>query len=133
MKEVSIEFPDVFILCGGQGTRFQEVRKDIPKALAPINGVPFLDLLLNDLVKQGCKRIVLGTGYLSEKIEAHVKQRRNAEYLISREEAPLGTAGAIRQALPPFKSEEVLGLNGDSTIKFSIKDLIEKYSFIYFE
>ena len=47
---VQTEIPDVFILCGGQGTRFRAVREDIPKALAPINGVPFLDLLLGNLL-----------------------------------------------------------------------------------
>ena len=52
MPEVNTEIPDVFILCGGQGTRFRAVREDIPKAVAPINGVPFLDLLLgNSLLK----------------------------------------------------------------------------------
>ena len=124
MHELNCELPDVFILCGGKGTRFRAVRKDIPKALAPINGVPFLDLLLNDLVAQGCQRIVLGTGYLSRQIEAHFQQRSDAEYLISREEAPLGTGGAIRHALPIFKSEQVLVLNGDSYIAFSVQSLL---------
>ena len=123
MAEVGAEIPDVFILCGGQGTRFRAVRADIPKALAPINGVPFLDLLLNDLVKQGCQRIILGTGYLSEQIEFHLKQRNDVEYLICREKAPLGTGGAIRHALPLLKSEQVLVLNGDSYIPFSVQAL----------
>ena len=57
---IDIGIPEVFILCGGHGKRFKEVREDIPKALAPINDVPFLDLLLNDLVDQGCQRIYLG-------------------------------------------------------------------------
>ena len=96
MPEVNTEIPDVFILCGGQGTRFRAVREDIPKALAPINGVPFLDLLLDNLISQGCQRIILGTGYLSEQIEFYLQQRSDAEYLISREDAPLGTGGAIQ-------------------------------------
>ena len=84
MSEVNkSEIPDVFILCGGQGTRFREVREDIPKALVPINEVPFLDLLVDDLVDQGCRRIILGTGYLSDQIESHIKQRNDANYLIS--------------------------------------------------
>ena len=83
--------PDVFILCGGKGTRFREVRDDIPKALVPINDIPFLDLLINDLVAQGCRRIILGTGYLSEQIESHIKKRNDANYLISFEKLTLGT------------------------------------------
>ena len=107
MPEVNTEIPDVFILCGGQGTRFRAVRDDIPKALAPINGIPFLDLLLDNLIIQGCQRIILGTGYLSEQIEFHAKKRSDGEYLISREDNPLGTGGAVHQALPLFNSEQV--------------------------
>ena len=116
--------PDVFILCGGQGTRFREVREDIPKALVPINEVPFLDLLVDDLVDQGCRRIILGTGYLSDQIEFHIKQRNDANYLISVEKLTLGTGGAIRHALKLFQSDQVLVLNGDSYIDFSIKNLL---------
>ena len=116
--------PDVFILCGGKGTRFREVRKDIPKALVPINDVPFLDLLLNDLVDQGCQRIILGTGYLTEKIESHIQQRKDAEYLFSVEKLTLGTGGAVRHALHLFQSDQVLVLNGDSYIAFSVKSLL---------
>jgi len=125
MSVIKISHTDAFILCGGQGTRFREVRKDIPKVLAPIKGVPFLDLLLNNLISQGCQRIILGTGYRSEQIEVHVQQRSDAEYLISREEVPLGTGGAIQNALPLFKSEQVLVLNGDSYIAFSIQAQID--------
>ena len=116
--------PDVFILCGGKGTRFREVREDIPKALVPINDIPFLDLLINDLVDQGCQRIILGTGYLSEQIESHIKKRNDANFLISVEKLTLGTGGAIRHALNLFQSDQVLVLNGDSYIAFSVKSLM---------
>ena len=116
--------PDVFILCGGKGTRFREVREDIPKALVPINDIPFLDLLINDLVDQGCRRIILGTGYLSEQIESHIKKRYDANFLISFEKLNLGTGGAIRHAFNHFQSDQVLVLNGDSYIDFSVKSLI---------
>ena len=126
MPEVITEkLPDVFILCGGQGTRFREVREDIPKALAPINGKPFIDLLLDNLVEQGCQRIILGTGYLSEQLEEHIRHRNDADYLISRETQPLGTGGAIRHALPLIKSEQILVLNGDSFINFSVYTLMK--------
>ena len=125
MSQVNeIEIPDVFLLCGGLGTRFREVREDIPKVLVPINDVPFLDLLLNDLVDQGCRRIILGTGYLSDQIESHIRQRKDADYLISVEKFILGTGGAIRNALHMFQSNQVLVLNGDSYIAFSVKSLL---------
>ncbi len=52
MPKINVGDTDVLILCGGLGTRFRKVQKDIPKALAPIKGVPLIDLLLSELVDQ---------------------------------------------------------------------------------
>ena len=114
---------DVLILCGGLGTRFREVREDIPKALAPIQRVPFIDLLLNDLIHQGFRRIILATGHLGDQLEKYVKERTDAEYIISNEPKPLGTAGAIKYAENKFRSDHVLVLNGDSRIIFDFHSI----------
>ena len=115
---------DALILCGGQGTRFRAVREDIPKALAPIRGTTFIDLLLDDLVFQGFERIILATGFLSSQIEDHVKLRNDAEYIISLEPKPLGTGGAIKFAAHHFRSNPVLVMNGDSKIDCNYYDLL---------
>ena len=112
------------ILCGGQGTRFRTVREDIPKALAPIQGTPWIDILLDDRVAQGFRRIILATGHLSDQIEHHVKQRTDREYIISKEPKPLGTGGAIKFAEKHFLSDDILILNGDSRIDFSSPALL---------
>jgi len=116
---------DVLILCGGLGTRFREVREDIPKALAPIQGVPFIDLLLNDLIHQGFRRIILATGHFGSQLEYHVNQRTDAEYIISCEPIPLGTGGAIKFAEKHFRSKQILILNGDSSINCDFNSLLE--------
>jgi len=120
-----VQKTDVLILCGGMGTRFREVRGDIPKALAPIQGVPFIDLLLNDLIHQGFRRIILASGHLGSQLEYHVKQRNDAEYIISCEPNPLGTGGAIKFAEKHFHSKQILILNGDSRIIFYLPSLLE--------
>jgi len=117
----------VLILCGGLGTRFSEVRNDIPKALAPINGKPFLDILINDLVSQGFKRIILASGHLSNQIEDNMEKRTDIEFNISRETKPLGTGGAIKFAERHFRSDPVLVMNGDSRISFNFKNLLKTY------
>ena len=114
---------DVLILCGGMGTRFREVREDIPKALAPIQGVPFIDLLLNDLVDQGFRRIILASGHLGSQLEYHVNQRTDAEYIISCEPSPLGTGGAIKFAEKHFRSKQILILNRYSSINCDFNSL----------
>jgi D-glycero-alpha-D-manno-heptose 1-phosphate guanylyltransferase len=120
-----VQKTDVLILCGGLGTRFREVREDIPKALAPVQGVPFIDLLLNDLVDQGFRRIILASGHLSSQLEYHINQRTDAEYIISCEPIPLGTGGAIKFAEIHFRSKQILILNGDSSINCDFNSLLE--------
>ena len=63
---------DVMILAGGLGTRFPSVQKNKPKCLAMINGVPFIDLLINYYLNQGVNRFILSVGYLKEKIINHL-------------------------------------------------------------
>jgi len=119
-----VQKTDVLILCGGMGTRFREVREDIPKAMAPVQGAPFIDLLLDDLIAQGFRRIILATGHLGDLLNQHVTQRADAEYVVSCEPKPLGTGGAIKFAGTHFHSDPVLVMNGDSKIECNFADLL---------
>ena len=125
MSKIKVFNTDLIILCGGLGTRFREVREDIPKALAPIQGTPFIDLLLDDLNAQGFSRIILATGHLGDQLENYVKQRTDAEYVISKEPKTLGTGGAIKYAEKHFQSSEILVMNGDSRTNFNFLSLFE--------
>lgn len=105
----------VAILAGGKGTRLASVVSDRPKALAEINGRPFLAYQLDLLADCGARRVVLCTGYMAELVERSFGSRyRTLELSYSREAAPLGTAGALRQALALCEAPTVLALNGDS-------------------
>ena len=119
MAEIRTGNTDALILCGGLGTRFRVVREDIPKALAPVQGTPFIDLLLDDLIAQGFSRIILATGHLGDQLENYVKQRTDAEYVISKEPKTLGTGGAIKYAEKHFQSSEIMVMNGDSRTNFN--------------
>lgn len=103
------------VLAGGLGTRLRASVSDRPKVLAEVLGRPFLAFLLDQLVDAGLRRIVLCTGYMGELVEQAFGERyRDAELVYSREEAPLGTGGALRLALPKLGSDPALVLNGDS-------------------
>jgi D-glycero-alpha-D-manno-heptose 1-phosphate guanylyltransferase len=58
------------LLCGGLPTRCPGVLPDVPKALAPVAGRPFLDDVLLNLVAPDIREFVLRIGYHREKIEA---------------------------------------------------------------
>ncbi|NLC72084.1 MAG: NTP transferase domain-containing protein, partial [Desulfuromonadaceae bacterium] len=105
----------VAILAGGLGTRLRSVVSDRPKVLAEIGGKPFLAYLLDHLSSFGFGTVVLCTGYLGEQIAQRFGKRYGEmELFYSQESSPLGTAGALRLALPLLKSESALVVNGDS-------------------
>jgi glucose-1-phosphate cytidylyltransferase len=62
----------VAILCGGRGTRLREKTESMPKALVEIGGRPILWHVMQIYAAQGCRRFVLCTGYLGEKIESFI-------------------------------------------------------------
>lgn len=51
------------ILAGGIGARLRPITDKIPKPMAPINGIPFLDYLINSIIQVGIRRILLLVGY----------------------------------------------------------------------
>ena len=105
---------DVLVLCGGAGTRLRPLISDRPKGMALIGDRPFLDILVDDLTKQGFRRIIFCVGHLKEQIIGRYKIRDDAEYLFSQEDIPLGTGGAVQNALPLVRGDTFLVINGDS-------------------
>lgn len=110
----SIATVDVVILCGGLGSRLRSVISDRPKGLAPLGGKPFMDILVDDLVRQGFRRVIFCVGHMKEQIISSYKNRNDADYLFSQEDVPLGTGGAVHNALPLISSNPFLVINGDS-------------------
>lgn len=115
---------DTVILAGGLGTRLQPVLKDKPKCLAPIDGIPFIDILLADCIKQGLQRFIICVGYLKEQVIEHLCKRNDCIIVFSEEDTPLGTGGALKNAESYIKSDPVLVMNGDSYVKYNINDFI---------
>ncbi len=118
-----------FVLCGGPGTRLRPVLADRPKSMALISGTPFLQLLLDRLRSQGVDDVILGTGYMAEKIESYFGDGSKLAMRIrySREDEPLGTGGALKLA-EPLISDPVLVLNGDSYVGWSLVPMLELFT-----
>lgn len=120
---------DVMILCGGLGTRLRSVVSDRPKPMADIQGTPFLEILITHLIQQGVQRIVLCAGYMGEYIQAYFSsQSFDAEIEVVVEPFPLGTAGAIKHALPVIKGESFIAINGDSFCHYQLDKLINQHN-----
>lgn len=109
---------DVAVLAGGLGTRIQPVLGAVPKVLAPLDGRPFLDILLDWLEQAGAERVFLCLGHLADAVEIWLQQMppRRTPILTAIEPTPLGTAGALARHRSLFTSDPILVINGDTFV-----------------
>jgi NDP-sugar pyrophosphorylase family protein len=108
-------FP-VAILAGGLATRLGPLTEKLPKSLIVIEGEPFVAHQLRLLQSRGIQRVILCVGHLGEQIELAVGNGRafGVEVTYSYDGPTLlGTAGAIRSALPQL-GEKFFVMYGDS-------------------
>src|SRR5262249_32367160 len=109
------------------GTRLRSVLPGTPKPLATVGDRAFLELLVRQVQSQGFCRLVLCSGYLSVQIEQHFGNgsRWGLSIQHSREDMPLGTGGAVKQAEQYLQgAQEFLVMNGDSFIDIDLNRLV---------
>ena len=111
----------VAILAGGLGTRLYPLTVRIPKALVEINGEPFLGHQLRLLRARGIEHVVICIGQHGERIQEFAGDGRLFGLAVDYSaDGPvlLGTAGAIRNALPML-GDAFFVLYGDSYLPCS--------------
>ena len=122
------------ILAGGFGKRLRPLTDKIPKNLIEINNKPIIQYQIEWLKKQGIKRFLILTGYLSKLMIEYLGDGRElgVKIMYSEEKEPLGTGGAVKNAYKYLiKENNFILLNGDIITNIDIYPLIEsmnKYS-----
>lgn len=110
------------ILAGGLGTRLGARTRDLPKALIPIAGRPFLAWLVEALSRSGYRSLVMCIGHYGEQIVDYLGTGAafGVEVSYSKDgERLLGTGGALRQAhARELLAESFLVTYGDSYLPF---------------
>jgi D,D-heptose 1,7-bisphosphate phosphatase len=115
------------ILCGGLGSRLGELAAKTPKPLLPVDGVPFLDVLLFELGRHGVKRVLLLAGFAAHRIidyasSTPMKVRFGLDIEVSIEPQRAGTGGAVWYARDRLEDRFFL-LNGDSWFDINLLEL----------
>lgn len=108
---------EMLILAGGFGTRLREAVSSVAKPMAPINGRPFLEYLMDYWIEQGIYRFILSIGYLGDNVKNHFGERyQSASIEYVHEATPLGTGGALQLALRDisWSGKCALLINGDT-------------------
>lgn len=118
------------VLAGGLGTRLQSVLIDKPKALAPVDGLPFIERQIASLAHRGVGRFLISLGHGANQIIDSIAKWGDP-YKISyvTETMPLGTGGAIKFAMSSFGLEEALVVNGDTFLSGSLTKMLQPLEF----
>lgn len=121
----------LLVLAGGFGTRLSSVVSDVPKALAPINGVPFLQLQLQHWLKQGLREFTFLLYHQADQIIHFLKQQQlellkdcKLDWVI--EPIPLDTGGAVANAVQKLNFEgNFLITNADTWLGSGVHELTQ--------
>jgi len=115
---------EAVLLAGGFGTRLSKVVPDMPKPMAPVNGRPFIEYVMDFLIRHQVRKFILSVGYKHEAFASHfANDYKNCEVLFSVEKEPLGTGGAIKKSLEFAESSEVFVLNADTLFRLDLESM----------
>ncbi len=115
---------EVIILAGGLGTRLKSLIPDLPKCMAPVNGLPFLYYIIRQLQDNGLQHFIFSLGYQHQVVIQYLDQSFPGlikTYVV--EDQPLGTGGGIRAACSFVNTAHVLVVNGDTYFNIDIAQL----------
>ncbi len=106
----------VAILAGGRATRLRPITETVPKSLLELNGEPFAIHQLRLLQAAGIERVVLCVGHLGALVQRAIGNGSTLGLQVDYSfdgPALLGTAGAIKNALPRL-GDSFFVMYGDS-------------------
>jgi len=119
------------VMAGGRGVRLLPHTENCPKPMLPVGGKPMLEHIIERARSDGFERFVIAIHYLGHVVEDYfgdgARWGVGIEYL--REQAPLGTGGALGLMTPPERPFVVT--NGDvlSDVRYGdILDFHEKHA-----
>ncbi len=114
------------ILAGGRGTRLGVLTDDTPKPLLDVSGKPFISYLIENLIAQGIRKIILSVGYKAEKFKEFLLENDfdGVSLECVEEQSPLGTGGAVSFSASELE-EAFFVLNGDTIFDCNLHELAE--------
>ena len=116
---------EAIILAGGFGTRLKHIVADVPKPMAPVNDRPFLEYVMEYLLRENVTKVIMATGYKEEVIRSYFGDLFHGMQLIySNEETPLGTGGAIKKAMELCSEDNVFVINGDTFFDVHLSEMM---------
>ena len=102
------------ILAAGEGSRLRPLTRSKPKAMIPVANRPIIEYVIDALLENGIRDIVVVVGYRKEHVIRYLN-KLDAPVQVVVQERQLGTADALRAAESEI-TEDFLVLPGDNYI-----------------
>jgi NDP-sugar pyrophosphorylase family protein len=119
----------MLVLAGGFGTRLNSIMSETPKALAPVDGIPFLYLQIKHWIAQGQTSFVFLLHHKADQIIEFLNGQKSGllkecyvQWVV--EPVPLDTGGAVAYAIQQLKlSDSFLLINADTWLGTGLREL----------
>jgi D-glycero-alpha-D-manno-heptose 1-phosphate guanylyltransferase len=121
----------LLVLAGGFGTRLKTAVADLPKALAPIGDIPFLQLQIEHWLVQGLCEFTFLLHHKSDQIVDFLRAQqggllKNCEVDWLIETMPMDTGGAIAHAVKTLDlKDDFLMTNADTWLGTGIREMTQ--------
>ncbi|HDP70256.1 MAG TPA: mannose-1-phosphate guanyltransferase [Actinobacteria bacterium] len=113
------------VMAGGEGTRLRPITSNQPKPMVPIVNKPIIEFIIEHLKKHNIKDIVATLQYLPRVIKSYFADGEelgvNLSYAI--EEAPLGTAGSVKNA-EEYLDDTFVVISGDALTDINLAEVV---------
>jgi NDP-sugar pyrophosphorylase family protein len=112
----------IFVLAGGLGSRISHLYPDLPKALIPVYGKPFISWKISQLHQQGFEEICFLIGHKANQIEDYLNSYGSTSGISWKYDGETlkGTGGAVLSAIKRDEERFVLTF-GDNLLPLDIE------------
>ncbi len=116
------------VMAGGEGTRLRPLTSNQPKPMVPVANKPCMEHIIELLKRHGIDDIVVTVAFLPRAIRDYFGDGSalgvNINYSV--EQAPLGTAGSVKNAEENL-GERFIVISGDALTDFDLTAIIAEH------
>lgn len=116
------------VMAGGEGSRLRPLTVGRPKPMVPVVNKPVMQHILELLKRHGYTDVVVTLQYMADYIQDYFGngQPYGVKLQYAVEEAPLGTAGSVRNASAYLDNKSpILVISGDALTDFDLPRIVE--------
>lgn len=117
------------VMAGGEGTRLRPLTTSLPKPLLPVLNRPMLEHVLRLLRRHGVTDAVITVQFLASLVRSFTGDGSDLGMTLtySTEDAPLGTAGGVKNAEGVLAHGPILVISGDTISDIDLTAMVEKH------